>query len=548
MDNLAHGVAHYCLTAIGGVAAQGYSLTADGLRGSRTLTLSSSGIGSLGVAAGDVIWVQSEAQALNIAGHKKADLYFVLAVADTTITVAGDLLDSYLVADSASVWKVAPRSHVQIEDLAITAAAYASSPTTPLSPLISLQLAVDCSVRNVRLYRNNGAGVEIRSSLDCRVSDSEIEDLRDDPVSVPSVLGYGVVLEAATRGCAVVGNTIRRCRHGITTGTAAYWSKPNYGVPRGLAITGNTVSDCTGAAIDTHGDVDGITITGNAISGTGYNGPGVGSNDGSIGIQIRGLNAAVTGNTIHGAHGYGIYVRPTAQHVTIVANIVRATALDEAGAAGHGICICGKNVSVTGNHVTASATHGVAIDGSASQDVNLTGNTINDNGQNGGVGAGIWVNTNIIRLVIVGNTVADTQTKKTQQYGLRIESAFTDTSGRNIVQANIFEGVTARVSNAGSGKLDMMPNGPQPGVGRTQVVNGLTTGPVGAGATVDLTVIWPQTFGDTAYGAFASLTDSSNALTILTVKSKAAASCVVSVKNTGSSARTGTIDVVGIHS
>ena len=231
MDNLAHGVAHYCLTAIGGVAAQGYSLTADGLRGSRTLTLSSSGIGSLGVAAGDVIWVQSEAQALNIAGHKKADLYFVLAVADTTITVAGDLLDSYLVADSASVWKVAPRSHVQIEDLAITAAAYDSSPTTPLS-------------------------------LDCRVSDSEIEDLRDDPVSVPSVLGYGVVLEAATRGCAVVGNTIRRCRHGITTGTAAYWSKPNYGVPRGLAITGNTVSDCTGAAIDTHGDVDGITITG----------------------------------------------------------------------------------------------------------------------------------------------------------------------------------------------------------------------------------------------------------------------------------------------
>lgn len=508
-----------------------YNLASNAARGDGTIILSA-GTGS-NFAANDIVWIQSEAQALGMAGHKKAELQVLRSVATDTLEFPGVILDSYATADTAKAGKITAVTNIGIERLKITQPRYDTATTTPTSPLVQMDFVHNARVRDVTLDKNNGAGITLRNCLNVTVQGCHIERLRDDTPN--SIYGYGVQVGWASRTISIEGNTFRYCRHAVTTDTSSSGPTPNYGVQRAVTISGNSVSDCTHAGIDTHEDSDGVTISGNTIAG-----------GREVGIQVRCYRANVSGNTILGIRGIGIFVNTTALDVIVEGNIVQATRLSPSGANGYGIWIGCDRVTCEGNRVTESYTHGIYVT-AATTDINLSNNSIVNNGQGTATTYdGIHIATNVTRLVISGNTCTDTQGTKTQRYGIRFEAAVTESERIQVMNNNLSNNGTGAFSNAGTGTPQTLGNAPANAPGFTQRVK-TSTGSVAAASTADVTVNWPTTFFDTDYYVQATCQGTNGQLEVRGIASLSASSCVIRVYNQGGSSITGTLHVTGIH-
>ena len=76
----------------------------------------------------------------------------------------------------------------------------------------------------------------------------------------------------------------------------------------------------------------------------------------------------------------------------------------------------------------------------------------------------------------------------------------------------------------------------------------LTTGAVGASSTADVTITWMFGWGDTNYTLIPAVEDSTGYLTIVGIKSCAAGSAIVTVKNNdGANPHTGTLHYHAFH-
>lgn len=395
-----------------------YTLAANVARGATSFTVGTGNGGNF--AAGNVVWIQSEADALNYAGHKKAELVVVDSVSGDTVTIKGCFADSYATADTAKAGVVTTVDNVAFINPRIYNPKWTSATTTATGAFILSYFTRNLLVRGGLLRQNNAAGFVPLNCMDVKMEGVTVRDMRDDIGN--SIYGYGVEPAGAITTANIIGCTFERCRHGVTTGTAGGGPTPNYGVQRGVTVSGCTFVDCTHTSLDTHDDSDGVTFTGNTII-----------RGAIVGIATRGWRTTITGNTIMGVNGNGVYVDGSAQNTTISGNTIceiRQTG-DVAGSErGHGMRINGQSTVINGNHIYRCDNHGIEIDsaGVLGRDLTITGNLIQDNGLDksstwaiSGTG-GIHVDCVANRLVITGNTICDSQTSKTQTFGIMLTS------------------------------------------------------------------------------------------------------------------------------
>lgn len=499
------------------------TVATDIARGTSVVALSS---GGSDFTAGSGMWIQSEAQALDEATHKKGELQTVLSVSSNTVTVAGSAMDVYATADTAKVGAVTFVENVVLRDLKFTSNIYTTSTTTATNGLLRFELCRNVRIEGCDVAENNGAGIQLYNVLGAHVLGNHIENLRD----AGSSSGYGVDVGYGSRGIVVQGNRISQVRHGVTLDVSNAGTTPNYGVVRQVTIADNAVADTTHFAIDTHEDCDGLSITGNVV---------VNSQSGG-GIQVRGYHATVSGNQIHNCKDYGIYIRPTARYATVTGNIINGTLNN------YGILIDTEDVVCSGNNVSNSASHGIAVTTNASRGVLIIGNLSLDNGVSA-TGDGININAAITRLVLTGNICTDSRSAKLQRYGIRFESAVTESARVGLTGNIVSDNLSGGFSNGGSGSPMAWANSPADAPNAVQRVR-VTTPTIAASATSSLTLTWPHSFSDTNYSAIVTAQESGAFLRVNGITSRTATTIVVSVTNTdGGGGHVGALHALGFH-
>ena len=410
-----------------------YGLASDVAKGATSFTVTA-GNGS-NFAAGDSVWMQSEADALSYVGHKKAELVTVLSVSSDTININGVFADSYTVATTAQAGVATMKENIRYINPMITNRKWASAKTTATSSLILAYFVRNLSVIGGVLAENNAAGFVPLNCVDVKMHGVTARDLRDN--AGIGIYGYGVEAGGATQSMQITGCTFEKCRHGVTTGTAGSGPTPNYGVQRGITVSGCTAIDCTAASFDTHEDSDGVTFTGNTVI-----------RGGVVGIATRSYRTTITGNTIHGVKGNGIYCDSSSLDTNISGNTIsNCRKTDETvNGRGHGVFTTGAQTLVSGNLITDCDNFGVYVGntGATGRDVMVTNNTIISNGKNRStdwkdVGtnpctAGVYINSNANRIEVVGNHISDGQAVKTQLYGIWVGVIIG--TGEGVVVAN----------------------------------------------------------------------------------------------------------------
>jgi parallel beta-helix repeat protein len=516
-----------------------YALASDVAKGATSFTVTA-GNGS-NFAAGNSVWIQSEADALSYVGHKKAELVTVLSVLSDTITINGVFADSYTVATTAQAGVATMKENIRYINPMITNRKWASAKTTATSSFIRADFVRNLSITGGVLAKNNAAAFVTINCVDVKMHGVTARDLRDDAGNI--ILGYGVEAGGATQSMQITGCTFEKCRHGVTTGTANIGPTPNYGVQRGITISGCTAIDCTSASFDTHEDSDGVTFTGNTVI-----------RGGIVGIATRSYRTTITGNTITGVAGNGIYCDNSSLDTTITGNTIsNCRKTDETvNGRGHGVFTTGAQTLVSGNLITDCDNFGVYVGntGATGRDVMVTNNTIISNGKNRSTAwvdvylapctAGVYINSNANRIEVVGNHISDGQAVKTQLYG--IWAGVIIGTGEGVVVANNTcsgNKTGPWLNESGKTLINFHGNNPYTMPGHTRRVD-TSTGVIATTTEASVSVLFGVTLGNSNYD-IAHVVYGDN-LEIRNVSAVGAAGYTAKVYNRdGVSVRTGTI-------
>lgn len=510
----------YGIAALGSQGS-GYALTADAAIGATSIP---AGANAANFGPGDLYMLRSEADAL-LTGHKRGELGTVLSVSGSNVIPAGRLLDTYATLSTAQINRCVPRRHVTVRDLGMYSTIWLANPLQGTNPMIFFDFTVDALVDNVWLRQNNGMGVNVRNSMQVRVANSLMEDLRDDTAN--GSFGYGINASFATRDLTVTNCEFRRCRHGFTTGTSSAGQTPNYGVQRGLTLSGCAASECSGAAFDSHEDSEGLTYVGCTVTGTAL-----------AGFQVRGHATVISGCVVRVASGNGIFLDGTSSET-----VISGCLISQVQAGGNGIqAQSNDRVTITGNMIIGNSGHGIYINAANVQGIAIEGNTIADN-----AGDGIRVAVNIVGS-ICGNVL-----RQNVGWGMTFDTGLSGFAAVTVL-GNIFSSNTAGAyqnlssatflptiwGNSGGGSVPSYP--------QRVLSAGVTTGSIAASSQADITVSWPTSFADSAYVPFVTLLEATADLQVRAIKSKANGSIVVTVRNNSTTtARTGTLMAMAIH-
>lgn len=404
------GVGVALLRTQGSISANVATLTASAAVGATTLTLST----TAGLAAGDLIVLRDDfSYTTTDASYKSGEMLRVKSV-DTAsqVTIYGkvrgswaDLTGAYTVGNSASVSVITAREGVSIADLTLDGLSNAAA------NMIRVEYADGVSISNVAI-RGAGSGIGIRSSRDVTISGCTVRDLTDDVGA--GISGYAVYVMGPCENVVVSGNTFARIRHGFTTMGNVY------GVPHGVVVSNNAVSECTTTALDTHAAGESIIILGNVITSS------------NAGISVRSRRTRVDSNLISGLSSHGINV--TEQNlagITITNNVIYGP-----NGGGHGIAIGAavRGLQIIGNIIYDAGADGISVS-AASSDVTIKGNTV--------VGAGTGL-TGRALIKSASGGAADTGTWVVVENTLRSANATSVSRAIDISNAGVSGATVAR--------------------------------------------------------------------------------------------------------
>lgn len=424
----------YILSAVGKLGSR-QAIRRSVARGDPQIAVASGTANAYRDAGG--YFLQSDKPPLGHPTHRSGEIGAISGAGPNTVTVRGGILDEYQISDQA---KAAPLTFVDgitIRGLNLSNDNYHKDPSRVTSALIYLEFVNNFRISDCSILENNSAGIALFSCMNGSINNNAIGRLRDGR---GGILGYGVQIGYNSHSVTISSNAFYECRHAVTTGTGTRSGRtPNYGVSRGLAIVGNSVSDCTNTALDTHEDSDGITISGNTVVSS------------TVGIHVRSYGSTITGNTVSACRGRGIKISKTAQSTIVTGNIVRR--IRRRSSIGDGIVIDSSSVTVTGNQVVECDRHGISVEGNAGSDITLTGNTCRNNGQAmPGDGINIDRKGPISQLTLTGNSCSDDQPKRTQRFNFSIEAGTQLSQANCLVAENNFAASgTAGIRHLGSG-------------------------------------------------------------------------------------------------
>ena len=395
----------YIFYGVGRIGSR-VALTQDARIGNTWLSLSPSHIPAFGQSDGYAL--QSDKNPLGHTRHQAGELGLTKSIDTNKVQTLTLVMDDYLVSDNAHAAPVKYLTDIEISGLKFENTNFDTDPTKRTSQFVYLELVRGFKISDCVMRKNNSGGIAAFNCLDGLISGNIIGMLGDGS----GVLGYGVQLGFSSQNISVANNSLFQCRHAVTTGTGSRASKtPNYGVSRGLAIVGNTVSHCTHAGLDTHADSDGVTITGNTVIGCRI-----------VGIHTRSYRTTISGNTISACSGRGIRVARSARDTAINGNTVHGISMH--GNFGFGIEADSPSISISNNRISESASHGIAVNHNGRYDISINGNVCKNNGK-AASGDGINVNAQqkVSGVTITSNHCFDNQSEPTQRHGLMIEAS-----------------------------------------------------------------------------------------------------------------------------
>lgn len=224
------------------------TLTADGLKGSRTLSVSS----VAGIVVGQYVQVFANRKLSPAANNNIGEMVRVSGISGTTLTLTNGLSTNYLTSDSAAIRDPHLQAGITLADLIVE-----SETMDAYGVLVYMQNTIGLNVHNLTVRNSGGAGLVLDQALDFRVDGITGQNLADDDTA--GLFGYVVNVNNDSENGIVSNIVADNVRHGFTTtGVGA----PYAGQPRNILVTNGVARNCpTTAGWDTHADGTGITMT-----------------------------------------------------------------------------------------------------------------------------------------------------------------------------------------------------------------------------------------------------------------------------------------------
>lgn len=379
------------------------NLATNALPGATTIT-ATAGIEYNNIAVGDYLMLVSDElwETLNQSNRERGEYVRVVSKASPNLTIYGMVRDQYSTTATARLYRVSFVESCGIADLTIRQYPALDSRAGNVPPLISLQMCRDSFVENCEICENDGPGLTDFHSVGSRIEGNFIHDLTDNQPF--NRLGYGVLVGGCSENTVVTANRFDRMRHAIDAGP----STSNFpsgmaanGIPRGVAVVGNTVLRCSNTGISTHSECEGWEISGNTVE-----------NCESCGIAIRGRSCSVVANKVAYCSG-GIAVGSNVYSssagsgagTTISGNVIKNIKNITPGSTGtnfggHGIILAAcDNVTVADNSIQSCDASGIRIRQYSRRNA-IVGNTI--------LNANLLNTANISCIEIEGNPIGTT--------------------------------------------------------------------------------------------------------------------------------------------
>lgn len=374
-----------------GTVGTSMNLGSDATFGATTIT-ATAGSTYDAVAAGDFLFLISEAlwETKNLSGRCRGEFVKVYAKASSAdLKLYGCVRDSYATADTARLLRMTFVDNFCIEGFSITQQAAQGTRAANVPPAVSFQGCRNSGIKDCEVYALDGPAVTDYHSVATFVDNCYIHDLTSD--SPNGRLGYGVLIGGASEDTTVTGNRFGPARHCIDAGPssahATLSSVSNYGVPRGVAVTGNSSVRSMNVPFSTHSESDGWSFSGNLADSSE-----------SVGFYIRGRNHSIAGNTVRYCSG-GIQVG-------------NSGAYNSQGGSGSGTHVVGNSIShcksITSGTGAGTNFSGRGIILSTTDNAYVSGNSISACD-----GSGVYIRQYTNRSVIQNNTITNCNTLNT---------------------------------------------------------------------------------------------------------------------------------------
>lgn len=205
-----------CIHAHGAVVGSSLPLTANTLKKSNTVTMSTANGATLTVD--DWILLRSN-KVIDVEftpNFHAGELHQVRAIASGVLTLDDRVVEDYLTADSASAIKINMMEDITFQDLTIMTNT-ATHASTLGDGAVQFRFNKNLTLFNVEITNVGYCGLHIMSSAAPLVSNCDIHDINyNSPAS--DFTNYGIILHSATRDAIISNCTFKKTRHAVTMG------------------------------------------------------------------------------------------------------------------------------------------------------------------------------------------------------------------------------------------------------------------------------------------------------------------------------------------
>jgi len=277
-------------------AGNALPLLTDTLKGETAVTLSPTDAATL--TPGDYVLLHSKKPVDAEDPQKHAGEVKQVVTVDAltgVITVADQIYDAYLVADSAAVARITLLRNVTLSDFSVTTLAPFYTANTGFT---SFRFVENLQIERVESHHAYVSGIQLLSVLNSNISDCYIHHIRDK--QPPANVHYGIEVSSASQNVSITGCRFSHTRHAVTTGGSS--GALANGVQRNIVVSNCTSMAADTAHFDTHDPAENVSYVGCVAIG------GVPAVEEVVGFQMRGANSSIVGCSVLQAIGKGILI------------------------------------------------------------------------------------------------------------------------------------------------------------------------------------------------------------------------------------------------
>lgn len=406
--------AEFGLDSPNGAFSNTVTLTADAVKGSKTLTMAAGA--EAAYAPGDALQVYSTTRRYDSVHPLKGEVHFVKSVSSGSIVLTEALWDTYLAADTSNIRKVTYNAGTKIYGGTWRGLGDAGTQTR----VLRFRYQIDCGIYDANIEDGWTAGLSFYNCLYYTARGNHVRRIHSD------TQGYGIFNELSSQWGTIDGNVCSDVGVSIDIGGTT----AEAGAVRFLTITNNKAYDILRGCLSLHSNGCDIVIDNNLME----------CSDANLvtqaGLYIRAANVTATNNTIYFADGPGLlYAGIMVDNRNAVSDIIlannRIIGCKQAGISvvqsidsGVQTTARVRTLIIDGNIIAESAKDGIIVQTSSNassdgiDDVTITGNKFRNTTTTGN--NGILINplgALLRRVTITDNNIANAESSA--GYGVR---------------------------------------------------------------------------------------------------------------------------------